>query len=129
MKINIKATSIDLTDEIKSYILEKVGGLEKFVQEGNSEVEAYVEVGKPSQHHKQGEDVFYAECNITLGKKVFRGEMESKSMQGAVDGLRDVMQRELSDFKEKQETVYRRSARSIKKLLSLSPLARFRKKG
>lgn len=129
MKINIKTTNVDLTDDVKRYIIDKIIGLEKFIQEGgDSEMEAYVEVGKPSQHHRQGEDVFYAECNIEIGKRIFRGEMESKSIQGAIDGLRDVMQRELSDYKEKQETIYRRSARTIKKLLSLSPLARFRKK-
>lgn len=128
MRINIKATHIDLTDDIKSYIVDKIGGLEKFIQEGESEAEAYVEVGKPSQHHKQGENVFYAECNVELGKKVFRGEMESQSIQGSIDGLRDVMQRELNDYKDKQETLYRRSSRTIKKLLSLSPLARFRRK-
>lgn len=128
MKINIKSTKIEITENIKNYIEDKIGGLEKFIKETKNEAEFFIEIGKPSEHHKHGEDVFYAECNVGIGGELFRGEVENESLQGAIDELKNVMQRELSSFKNKQETIYRRSARKIKKLLSLSPLARFRRK-
>lgn len=126
MKIDIKATNIELTKDVKSYILEKVESLGKFIKNCDL-AEFFVVIGKPSDHHKSG-NIYFAECSMKVEGNIFQGKVEDESIQGAIDGLKDILQREVYDFKEKKETLYRRSARKIKKLLSLSPLARFRKK-
>jgi len=131
LKLNIKATNIKLDDPLYQYISEKIGTLDKFIEGTDSTVQAWVEVGRPSRHHKKGPEKFYAEVNIRLpGKRRF---LRSEAIQGdlrlAIDEVKDELQRELKEYKDKQEAKYKRGARVGKKLLRFSPLAWFRRKG
>ena len=51
---------MELLPDIKVYIEQKFGNLEKFLKRFSGKpIELQVEVGKPSQHHHKGE-IFYA---------------------------------------------------------------------
>ena len=76
MKIIIKTKNIDLTQALKNYIEEKINSLEKFAKDLFGEkyfdnffgkrkprIEAWVEIGKETLHHKKG-PFFWAECQI-----------------------------------------------------------------
>ncbi|MDP2930242.1 MAG: hypothetical protein Q8N56_01370 [bacterium] len=52
LKLNIKATNIKLDDFIYDYINEKIGGLDRFIEGIDSNAQVWVEVGKPSRHHR-----------------------------------------------------------------------------
>ena len=125
MRIILKATNITLTPAISEYVENTLGSLEKMVQNMSEVAEMRVEVGRSTFHHKKGE-VFFAEANLNIGGNLLRSREEAVSVQAAVDEARDELRSELLKFKGKKETVFRRSARSISKLLRLSPLARFR---
>lgn len=131
IKLNIKATNIKLDERLYGYIYEKIGTLDKFIEDVDGSVQAWVEVGKPSKHHRTGENEFYAEVDIRLpGKgKVIRSESRQKDLRLAIDEVKDELQRELKQYKGKQEAKYKRGARVAKKLIRLSPLAWFRRKG
>jgi ribosomal subunit interface protein len=51
MNINIKATHIDLTFEIKDYVNEKIGSLSRFLDQ-EQDINIFVEIGKESNHHQ-----------------------------------------------------------------------------
>lgn len=127
MRVSIKGTNIELTPAIRQYINEQVGELERFTQGIGSPIEARVEVGKPSKHHRKG-DVFYAEINLRLPGRVLRAQSTQEDLFFAINVVRDQLQRDIKRYKKKQDAKFRRGARSIKKLVSLSPLARFRRK-
>ena len=128
MKIIIKSTNIKLTASIKEYIEKKIGGLSKFLKDHDFDaVEALVEIGKPSKHHKKG-NIFYAETNLRVLGKLYRVKAETDDIYAAVDKIKDELQREIRKFKEKKQTKDRRKERSFKKLKALSPYSRFRKK-
>ena len=101
MKLHLKATNIDLTEPLKVYVDEKLGGLEKFIKRWDAEggVEIWVEVGRTSRHHKKG-DVFMAEADIRLPGKVFRAEDEDFDIRVAIDRVRDKLERDISKYKE-----------------------------
>lgn len=125
LKLNIKATNIKLDDFIYDYIHEKIGGLDKFIEGIDSNAQAWVEVGKPSMHHKKGAEEFYAEVNIELsgrGKTIIRAEARQWDLKMAVDEVKDRLHLELSKYKGKQEVKYKRSARIAKSLLRFSPV-------
>jgi len=74
MKINILTKNIKLTPALKDFIEEKINPLEKFAKilqnkkcynhflgRGKPKVEAWIEIGKETLHHKKG-PFFWAEC-------------------------------------------------------------------
>lgn len=129
MKIIIKTTNIKLTPAIEDYINQKVGGLDKFLNYVEEELkEARVEIGRTTKHHQKG-DIFRAEVNLSLGNKVLRSEAEEWDIKAAIDAVKDELEQEIKKYRGKQIARFKRGARLAKKLLRLSPLLWFKKKG
>jgi|SRR3989344_167472 len=104
MKIHLKATNVDLTESLKAYVDEKLGGIEKFAGRWDAEglVEVWVEVGRTTRHHQKG-NVFRAEADLRLPKKILRAEDEDFDIRVAVDRVRDKLEREIEKYKEMSE--------------------------
>ena len=115
MKIVIKTTNLKLTPALEEYIREKINSLEKFVKilysenyfnhffgKGKPKVEAWVEVGKISQHHQKG-PIFVAECQIRLPKKSFRSVAKKEDLRQAITEVKHELQRELKQYKNKKK--------------------------
>lgn len=141
MKIIIKATNLKLTPALEQYIREKINSLEKFsktletekyydsfLTKGKPRVEAWVEIGKTTLHHRKG-SVFFAECQMRFPKKSLRSTAEGKDLKLAMTEVKDELQRELKQYKNKLAAQTKRRARISKKELKLSPQARFYRKG
>ena len=136
MKIDIKATNLEVTPALAEFIDEKIGSLDRFIrgaekggdgEHGTYFVEAYVEVARDTKHHKHGEE-FKAEVNLKIGGRVLRAERSEWDVRAAIDGVREELKMILEKEQGKLESKFRRGARSFKKLISISPLARFRRK-
>lgn len=110
MKISIYAKNIELTPAIKAFVEEKVGSVAKFLKSGDGTLEAKVEIGKPSRHHKSG-PVFYAEANVKAGKRIFRATCEHLDLYTAIDMVRDEVEAQLKKQKEKTRDVHRKQKR------------------
>ncbi len=114
MKHNIKTKEISLTPAIKDYLEKKLAHLDKFISpEHMDEVMCYVEVGKSTQHHKNG-DFFVAELTIHIGGKSLRAEVEESDLYAAIDIVVDEMATELKRFAKKQTSLLKRSGAKIK---------------
>ncbi len=114
MNISIKSKNIELTPALKDYTEKRISGITKFTGE---DVVAIIEIGKTSNHHKQG-DIFSAEINITtsLGKQ-FRAVSEKPDLYEAIDDVRNEIIRAISSAKGKKEALWRRGARKIKNMI------------
>lgn len=134
MKVDIKATNMELTPSLNTYINEKIGALERFINipmmhedyQGTSPVEAFVEIAKTTKHHKHG-NVFKAEINIKVLGELLRTEANEWDMRIAIDEAKHLMERQLSKFKKEKQTKFKKGAQTLKRLRSISPLAWFRK--
>jgi ribosomal subunit interface protein len=117
MKNNIKTTEIFLTPAITDYVDKRINYLDKFVSPDIKEAAmCYAEIGKSSQHHKNG-DHFLAEFTIHLGGKVFRAKAEEFDLYAAIDKASEEMAEELRTFKDKKVGMLKRSGAKIKSLL------------
>ncbi len=97
MNIQIRATGMELTESIKSYIEEKMQSLEKFfdnIQHIN------VDVGMRSHHHNKG-DIYYAEVNMSIPGNFVRVEKQEADLYKAIDKVKDHLKVELDEVKEK----------------------------
>lgn len=113
MKINIKATNIELTEAINDYINKKIESLNKFLNQDNCNI--YVEVGKTTKHHNKGE-YFRAEFNIDKEGTNFYSSSEKEDLYASIDEARDKIFRDLTKRKDRRMTLYKRGATSVKKM-------------
>jgi len=114
MRINIKATGIELTPAISDYVHKKVSSIEKFAS--NPDAVAHVEVGKNSEHHKSG-NVFKAEVHIIGGGLDLYAVSEQADLYAAIDIMKDEVVHELMHEKTRKETLARRGAQAIKNMI------------
>ncbi|MDB5266392.1 MAG: Ribosomal subunit interface protein [Parcubacteria group bacterium] len=115
MNIQIKATGIELTEAISEYVYKKIGAVEKYLGERTA-VDAFVEVGKPSHHHKSG-DVFRAEVRLVGEGLNLVATKESDDLYKAIDLVENEVKRELSSEKGRHTKMLRRGQRAIKDMM------------
>ena len=104
MQIDIKGTNLELTQAIKDYINEKVGGLEKFFDQA---LIARVDVGLTTKHHQKG-DVFRAEINLEVPQKhLLRAESVRDDLYVAINEAKLELERQVRKYKEKMRGNFR----------------------
>lgn len=115
MNINIKATNMDLTSAISEYANKRLASIEKFVKAGE-EMVARIELGKTTNHHKQG-DIFRAEFNIEIAGTKFYTFSEKEDLYKAIDDAREEIVRQVKSNKDRKQTLFKRGATSVKKMI------------
>ncbi len=119
MQVNLHAKNIELTKPIKNYVLKRLTNLEKIlsgIEKKGGEVIVNFEVGKSTHHHKGG-DVFIADCLITIDGKEFYSSADEEDLYAAIDVVKDNLFREISKNKDRKQTLFKRGASSVKKML------------
>jgi ribosomal subunit interface protein len=114
MSTNIKVTNMELTGAINGYLDKRISGIEKFVKDG--EMVVFVELGKTTNHHKQG-DIFRAEFNIEIAGNKFYAFSEKEDLYKAIDDAKREIVRQITSSKDKKQTLFKRGASSVKKML------------
>lgn len=100
MKINIKATNIELTAAIEDYVQTKVDMLEKYL--GNiSVINCDFEVEKAVGGQNKGE-IFRAEINLQIPKELLRVEKTEADLYKAIDKVKDHIESMIIDYKQKR---------------------------
>lgn len=116
MKLNIKATGIELTPSISDYVSNKILTVEKYLDKDNPDAVAQVEVGKNSKHHKAG-NVFMAEVHITGNGLDVYAVSEQEDLYAAIDLVRDEIIHNALQSKGRRLTLARRSAEAMKRMI------------
>ena len=99
MKLNIKASGLELTPAISDYIQEKMSMLDKYL--GDLKViQADFEVELTTKHHLKGE-IFRAEANLSVPGDLLRTEKTEKDLYKAIDKVKDHLQDMIIKNKEK----------------------------
>ena len=83
---------------------------EKYYKPGKPRAEAWMEVGKETLHHKKG-PFFWAECQMRFPGKSIRSTARAENLELAVNEVKDELQRELKEYKEKIMAKEKRGAR------------------
>ncbi len=114
MNTNIKATNMELTSAITEYVNKRIESLAKFLKGKDAHV--HVEVGKTTQHHKNGE-YYKADINISAGVLKAFASAEESDLYSAIDSAKEEIARSLVDIKDREKTLFKRGAKSVKKML------------
>lgn len=105
MKIILSGKNITLDEPLKVFVEDRIGGLAKFID--GEAVEARVEIGLPSKHHRSGK-IFYAEINLKVGGKLLRATCQHEDLRNAIVDAKNEMQREIKKFKDKKRDLSRK---------------------
>lgn len=123
MKINLRGTSIELTQAISDYVYKKISSIEKYlpVQAGldkksDLDIVAQVEVGKSTRHHKTG-NIFRAEVHIIGVNLDLYAVSEMEDLYAAIDVVKDEIVHNIVQLKGKRETLARRGAETMKNIM------------
>ena len=116
MKINIKATGMELTAAISDYVQKKISHIEKYLHKDDIDVVVQVEVGKISHHHKAGH-VFRAEVHVTGNGLDLYAVSDQEDLYAAIDIVKDEVVRELVQMKERRQALTRRGAGMMKSMM------------
>lgn len=115
MTTNIKGTNMELTEAISDYVNKKIDAINKFTKAGE-EVIIYVEVGKTTNHHKQG-DYYKAEFSVTINGEKFFTDSEKSDLYKAIDDAKDELVKKIKNSKDRKITLFKRGAVSVKKMV------------
>jgi ribosomal subunit interface protein len=119
MKINLQAKNMELTPAIRDYVSERITNLEKFlskIENKKGEAIIHFEVAKTTNHHKSG-DIFHADCLLNLDGEKFYSSADQEDLYQAIDEVKENLFREISKNKDKRQTLFKRGAQSVKKML------------
>ncbi len=111
MNIIIRTKNCDLTPSFKEFIEEKIGSLDKYSvmfqddadhdpTKETAKVEAIVEIGKSTLHHRKG-DFYEAECRLSFPGKLLTANATSEDLKSSVIDVREGLQRQITDYKDK----------------------------
>ena len=109
MKFNIRGNKMDITPAIKSYIEEKIGRLDKYLENPN-DITANV-VTKV-----RGKDQI-VEVTIPIKKIILRGEESHSDLYAAIDLVTDKIERQIRKNKTKINKIEKDAAKKLNLVL------------
>jgi ribosomal subunit interface protein len=107
---------MDITPEIKDYLYKKLEHIEKFLNPNDKSVLCEVELGKTTNHHKNG-DIFMTEINLHMAGKNIRAVSEEEDLFSSIDISKDEIIRMIQLNKDKRVSLVRRGGAKIKNLV------------
>ena len=100
MKLDIKATKLELSGEIKAYFQKKMNMVERYL--GKIQVlNCHVEVGLSVGGQKNGQ-IYRAEVNLDLPGELIRVERTATDIFKAIDKTKDHLVDQIKKYKEKR---------------------------
>lgn len=107
---------MEMTSAIRDYTLERMRTLSKFLPKDDTSAKLEIELSKTTNHHQNG-DIFQAEARLHVRGKETALTSTENDLYKAIDVLKDMLARDMSTFKDKERSVFRRGAHKVKSLL------------
>ena len=118
MEIRIKATEYQLTPEIAAYLDERLAHIEKMLSEDAVYARCEVELGRAAGRPRHGSNIWFAEIQITHpGGHTIRATNNSESINGAIDDVKEEIERQLRREKQVHIRLMRKSGAMAKRFL------------
>lgn len=96
MRVNLKATNLELTTVIREQVEEKLGNLDKYF---NNIQQINVEVGVTTTNQQNG-SIYFCEVNLSVPKKLLRFHKEFNDLTKAINEAKKGIQREIVKYKD-----------------------------
>lgn len=112
MNLQISGKNLELTDALKAYVNDKIGGLGRF---NDAITGIRVTLEDVREQHKEQ---FRATAKFHVGHDILFTEEVAADMYAAIDIVKDEMERQLRDLKNKFQTKHRKANAATRNLKS-----------
>ncbi len=109
-----KGTGLEITDALKSYTEKRMSPF--FIKYNILDNQIYIEIGKSTNHHKNGE-IYFVEARFRTNKKSIFARSQKSDLYEAIDHLYHEVYTQLDGSKGKAFTLFKRGAQKIKNIL------------
>jgi ribosomal subunit interface protein len=109
---NIKATNIELTQEISNYLDKRLESIEKLIDPNDESAIFDIEVERIAG--QQTGHILRAEINLKIAGGHLRSESKGETLFNAIDSAKNEMVSELRKAKSKKRRMFRRGGTAIK---------------
>ncbi len=117
MNIKVKGVEIEITEALQNYAEKRVSeALEKFISSYNEKnVFAEVELSKTNNRQSHG-DIYKSSVRVVGLKKNIFAEAVKDDLYASIDELKDKLEQNVADMREKKRTLSHKLALNFKKL-------------
>ncbi len=127
MKVIIRAKNIELTSHLKDYAEKKLGAVSRFIpallkkeiedkeQVGREVARAVLEVEVEKVTGEEKGKIFRTEAQMLLPGRVIKAEDVAETVKASVDEVKYELERQIKDYKEKEETIRRKGGQKAKR--------------
>ncbi len=118
MDIRIKTTDHEMTVQTKEYLDNKIASLEKLLSTDAEIARVEVEVGRDAGRPRHGANIWFAEMQVILpGSPRVYARNNSESINGAIDDVKEEVERQLRRERKLHIRLYRKSGAFAKRLM------------
>ena len=118
MNIRIKATDYQMTPDTEAYLGERLKTLEKLLGETAELARCEVEIGRDAGRPRHGANLYFAEIHIAPpGESPVYARNNSESVNGAIDDVKEEVERQLRKNKRRTIRLTRRVGAQVKQWL------------
>lgn len=116
MNVIFKATNYDIADSMRKTVEQKMEGIKKMLGKGEAVTLCEVELGRITDHHKNGA-VYRAEANVDTGEKLYRATAHAETMEEAVGKMGSELTREVKKDTDRARSYFRAGGLALKSML------------
>ncbi len=115
MNTRIKVTDYELTNDTRAYLDGRLASLEKLLGGDTSLTRCEVELGRDAGRPRHGANIWFAEIRVMQpGATPVYARNNSESINGAIDDVKEEVERQLRQEKKLHVRVMRKTGAAIK---------------
>lgn len=116
MQIHFKGTNYELPANISALAKRKVDGLTKYLGKDKENARAYVDLGKETEAHQNG-NIWRADINFDVDGNRFYAKAVEDSIEKAIDVAVRELGSELRTARKRQQSLVKKGGSIIKSLM------------
>lgn len=118
MDIRIKATEYQMTPDTEAYLDQRLASLSKLLSGVEEVARIEVELGRDAGGQRHGANMWFAEIRVlTPGEEPIFARNNSESVNGAIDDVKEEVERQLRRRKRANMSYLRKSGAMLKRMM------------
>ena len=118
MDIRIKSTDYDITPEVSRYLEGRSASIEKLLADQAVHARLEIEVGRDAGRPRHGANIWFAEMSVIIpGRKRVYARNNSESVNGAIDDVKEEVERQLHREKRAHIRFIRKGGAILKRIM------------
>lgn len=116
MQIHFKGTNYELPANISALAKRKVEGLTKYLGKGKEHARAYVDLGKETEAHQNG-NIWRADINFDIDGSRFYAKAVEENIEKAIDRSVNELASALQTARKREQSLAKKGGSIIKSLM------------